>query len=928
MDLRRLAGRCLRIALPCLALANLSACHSPDVPPPAGHSSDSNNVPLPTGRSIGSSDHSVGVGSMPINVILSPDGKYAITTGNGFRDFLCSVSVADGTKAGEIEFAKSPQNKSNGLYYGLAFGPDHRLYAAEGAAHKIAVVTIDDRGALHLDHEIDTGSGTFPAGIAIDDHNRIFVANNDPTSKLRFHASASVLVFDADTGKRIGEFTFGDDGLSNFPLAIAVNRGGSRVYVGSERDDCVYVIDTSDTAHLALHNKLSTGSHPVALLLNKSQSTLFVANAQSDTISVVNTADDRIAATVLLRPQVAADLAGATPTGLALSDDEKTLYATLGDMNALAVIDAAAPDSPKLEGYVPVGWYPTSVTAAGNQLFVTNAKGDRARVPRDLSSTTRSVLYLFEGTLWRLHVPGADALADSTKKCLEDCRLLPNDLTASNPLDRLSLQSGNIKHVIYIIKENRAYDQVLGDLPQGNGDIKRCLFPRDITPNLHALAERFILLDNFYDSGEVSGDGWTWSTQAQANEYTIRNVPYQYSSRGRVFDYEGMNNDYPTGGFPGQGPDGKPLSDDPRYTQGAKPVPDVAGSPGGHLWDMARRHGLSYRNYGFFMTFGVKGPAGVVTPDNYPAAVGVQPGGHDLHGITDIDFRRFDLEYPDSDAPARFARDSNDAKSLWPELSFGKYGSTCRFAEWKREFDEMLAKDRSGGAVPALMTVRMGNDHTVGAASGRPTPRGMVADNDYAVGELVEAVSHSPIWPNCAIVIIEDDASNGPDHVDAHRSTCYVISPWIKRGTVDHSFQNTVSAVKTIESLLNLPPMCQYDAAAGVLPGWDDAPRNIEPYTAIAPQEKIVMEPNPPGERQTAPASPELRQGASAAPPLNSAADLARVSNQLDFTKADQAPADLLNEIIWKSIRGVDSKLPPSPHVISEGGQRSAGDDD
>src|SRR5581483_4202517 len=329
MQLRRLGDRLFRITAISLALVALSACRSNGPPSSPSGAVTATDVPLSTGRFIGRTDHSVGVGSMPMNVVLSPGGKFAVTTGNGFRDFLCSISVADGTKAGEIEFAKSPQDKTKGLYYGLAFGPDHRLYAAEGAAHKIAVVTIDARGALHLDHEISTGAGSFPAGIAIDDRGRLYVTNNDPTSTSSFHVAASVSVFDASTGGRLGEFTFGDDGLSNFPLAIAVNHDGSRVYVGSERDDCVYVLDATDPAHLALHDKLSTGSHPVALLLIKSQSTLFVANAQSDTISVVNTADDRIDATVLLRPQVAADLAGATPTGLALSEDETTLYATL-----------------------------------------------------------------------------------------------------------------------------------------------------------------------------------------------------------------------------------------------------------------------------------------------------------------------------------------------------------------------------------------------------------------------------------------------------------------------------------------------------------------------------------------------------------------------------------------------------------------------
>jgi len=637
----------------------------------------------------------------------------------------------------------------------------------------------------------------------------------------------------------------------------------------------------------------------------------------------------------LLRPQVAKDLAGATPTGLALAEDQKQLYVTLGDMNAVALVDLAEADGPGVEGYVPTGWYPTAIAVAGDQLWVTNAKGDQTRVPHDFSrgQHVTSPLNLFEGTLWRLTIPAPAQRAALTQKCLDDARLTPAYLAGHNPLAAVGRKAGNIQHVIYIVKENRTYDQVLGDLPQGNGDPQRCLFGRAVTPNEHALAERFVLLDNFYDSGEVSGDGWTWSTQAHANEYTVRNVPYQYSTRGRVFDYEGLNNDYPTGGFPAVGLDGKPLSADPRFSQGAKAVPDVAEAPGGHLWDLVRKNGLSYRNYGFFMTDEVQSGGKVAIPGNYPAVAGVQPGGRDLAGITDIDYRRFDLDYPDSDAPSRHAARSGDAGFLWPKKAYGQAGAVSRFSEWKREFDLLLAKDPSGSAVPAFMTVRLGTDHTLGARAGRPTPRCMVADNDFAVGQLIDTLSHSPIWKSCAVVILEDDAQNGPDHVDAHRSTCYVVSPWIKRGTIDHSFQNTVSALRTIECLLDLPPLCQYDAAAPVIEAWDTVPRNMEPFTAVLPAAELMRERNTAG-GEDAPASPESpRPGGPGTPPagaahqLRSAADLARASQAMDFSKADQVPAELLNTVIWKSVRGAASEMPPTPHALGPADARGKDDD-
>ncbi|MGA2229803.1 MAG: beta-propeller fold lactonase family protein [Tepidisphaeraceae bacterium] len=889
------------------------------------------DAPLPTGRRLDTAGAlaSQGIGSMPLNLALSPDGKFIVTTGNGYIEQLCSVRAGDGKAVSTINFDKN-DNPHNGLYYGLAFASDGRLYAAQGAAQSITVFKISPDGVLTHDGDITCGSTDFPAGIAADAHGRIYVTQNETTNTpdIPFGTPGSVSIIDAASGKELGRYVFPDPlGLSNFPLAVAVNDDGSRLYVGSQRDDAVYVLDASNPADVKLVTKLSTGSHPNALLLNKARTRLFVANTQSDTISIVDTAAQTVAGTVLLRPDIASRLAGATPTGLALSPDEDTLYSSLGDMNAVAVIDVDDA-TPRLKGYIPAGWYPTAVTVVGNDLFVTNAKGDLTRVPHDFSTGTRvtSPLYLLQGTLWKTAIPDDDQLAKLTDKCLEDARLTPKYLNGENPLQSISLKSGNITHVIYIVKENRTYDQVLGDLPQGNGDPNRCLFGRDVTPNLHALAERFVLFDNFYDSGEVSGDGWTWSTQAQANEDTIRNIPYEYSGRGRTYDTEGMNNKYPTGGLPATGPDGAPLSDDPRFKNGAPPVPDIDAPAGGHLWDMARKIGLTYRNYGFFLTTGVYDGDKTVIPDNYPSVAGLQPPGHDLAGITDIDFREFDLSYPDSQATSRLAEEKKNHSILWTTRTYGKDNADCRFTEWKREFDLMLAKDPNGNAVPALMTVRFGNDHTGGAGSNAPTPRAMVADNDFAVGQLVDAVSKSPIWKSTAIIVVEDDAQNGPDHVDIHRSTCFVISPWIKANSVDHSFQSTISTIKTIECLLNMPPMCQYDAASDCLGGWDTSPSNAQVYTAVMPPEKILLERGGSYNRNI-PASPEspTQRGAATRPTaeaplkLDSLAALAEASDQMDFKKADQAPADELNRIIWKTVKGVDSEPPPTPHVISYG---------
>jgi YVTN family beta-propeller protein len=886
---------------------------------------------------------------MPMNVVLSHDGNFTVTTGAGYGvDKLCSVRASDGKLVSSIDFAKGRgAAKTNGLYYGLVFGPADKgnpagtLYAAMGAAGKVAVIDLAGDGSLKLDHEFATGPNDFPAGLAADGRGLLYVTHNDPaTGKLPFGVPGSVSVHDPKTGKQLGRYVFQDEaGLSIFPLAVCVDHAGARLYVSSERDSCVYVLDVTHPANLRLRASIVTGANPDALLLDEAHARLYVANANSDTISVINTVTDDVVSTVLLRPQVARDLAGATPTGLAMSADGKWLYATLGDMNAVAVIDLTEDDGPELEGYIPAGWYPTSIAVAGDHLFIANGKGDHSRIPHDFvpgRKTVTSPLLLLNGTLWRVPAPTEGQIPAMTDQCLEWSRLTPAYLNGQNPLKSIGLQAGHITHVVYIVKENRTYDQILGDNPRGNGDPSRCLFGKDVTPNLHALADRFILLDNFYDSGDVSGDGWTWSTEAQANNYTVRNVPYGYSNRGRHYDYEGTNNEYPTGGFPATGPDGKPLSDDPRFAHGGRPVPDVAGSPGGHLWDMARKHGLTLRNWGFFLTAGVADDDDrPIIPENYPAVAGLQPAGEDLAGISDIDYRRFDLNYPDSPGPSHWADASHDPSYLWTMHTYGKNKLPDRFDEWKREFEMMLAKDPSGASAPNLMLVRFGADHTICARGGRPTPRCMVADNDYACGELVDAISHSPIWKSTAVVIVEDDAQNGPDHVDIHRSVCYIASPWIKQGAIDHSFQNTVSLIRTMECLLGLPPMCQYDGSSGVIGGWDDAPRNAEPFESILPTAAIMAERNPGGGGSDDSAGPEQPRRRPATAPathesadisLHTTADLTAASRDMDFSRADQVPAELLDRVIWKTVRGPSSEMPPTPHT--PGTAAPKGDDD
>ncbi|MGO9515905.1 MAG: hypothetical protein ACLPND_02570 [Candidatus Korobacteraceae bacterium] len=717
------------------------------------------------------------VGSLPMNIILSPDGKYALVSDMGFDQSLTSIDTKTGGFIPNVDYPNcnycSFQN-TNGLYYGLALGSNGTLYAAQGGNNTIDVLHLSPNGIL-----ADLGSFTatqptdFPAGLATDTRGFLYVVNNDPST---FVVPGSVAIYSQSTQTKVGRYSFTGSwyGTPNYPLAIAVLSNGSKAYVSSERDGAVYDLNTSIPASPTLIGAIMTGANPDALLLNQSQTLLYVANGGSDAVSVISTSNDAILSSILLRPAQLQTVAGtSTPTGLTLSPDGTTLYVALGDLNAVAVLSVNGANL-TLKGSIPAGWYPTSVVAPTNQnILVAYGKGTITRYPNpgyvqwDFNSSPWYDEHLIQGQVALITgINHADDLQRWTAAVLDSKAA---GQIHDHRLDSIGLQSGGIKHVFYIAKENRTYDQVLGDIPAGNGDASLTLFGHNTTPNLHALAQRFVLLDNFYTNSEVSFDGWGWLTQGIANEDLIKSVPYNYSGRGRQYDVEGQNNGYDVGGFPAKDPDGNVIS--PVYfPNGVPAIPDVTQGPGGHIWDTAQAAGVSYRNYGFFLSFGIAdGEGNVIMPDNYPTVTGLEPPGHDLAGVSDWDYRRFDSNYPDSDASAIYtAKGAQNCK--YQETGFGKYQSSSRAAEWIREFNEYLMKDPSGNSVPAFETIRLPHDHTQGPTSGDFAPIAEVADNDYGVAQIVQAISNSPIWTSSAIFIIEDDAQDGPDHVDAHRS--------------------------------------------------------------------------------------------------------------------------------------------------------------
>jgi len=888
------------------------------------------------------------VGSMPLNIAISPDGKYAVTTSSGMNSYLCSLRVSDGSVVDSISYATFDVNSpNNGLFYGLVFDPTpnnntYTLYAAQGAFGAVAVLTLGSDGSLTQARTIPASPKLYepddqPAGLALANGN-LYITNFTSVDLTSSFPPASTLSIYKTDGTYRGRYTFMDAANTNtpcFPLAVAVKSDGNTAYVASERDGCVYVMDTTDPAHPALSFTIKGLCHPAALLLNNAQTLLYIANAGSDTVSVVNTATNNIISTILLRPSNVSNLPGVSPTGLALSPNEATLYASLGDFNAVAVIDTGAN---QLSGYIPAGWYPTAVAATpdNNTLLVVNGWGTTAMNPNtqfnylnpnvlginnstDPASWANSpgpgyVLDSIPGNVSRIDLTSTlPTLAQSSAQVIQNNQNTSATGSANdNTLTELGLKSGKILHVIYVIKENRGYDQVLGDITKGNGDPSLTLFGKEVTPNQHALAERFILLDNYYNNAPVSGEGWVWCTQGLANDFTIRTIPCIYRLALPTYEinyaFEGQVNNYITGGYPEKDQDGNFLS---ASQQAASSIPNVAEAPGGYIWDKVKAAGLTYRNYGFFYSTGVPstGPPFQV-PDNYPNVANLCPPGHiptpsnQVAGMSDYDYRRFDFGYADSDAWVKYNLSASDI-GLTTGSPAGYYHSTnspttpmpSRFSEWNREFQAMLAQDPTGNSIPTFMTVRFMRDHTMGTNPGFASPSAMMADNDYAVGELVEAVSKSPIWNSTVIFVIEDDAQFSPDHVDTHRSFCLVISPWIKEGTVDSHFYDSISVLKSIELLLGLTPMSQYDSLSNPIGFgcWDTFYNNNAKYDAILPSVDIIRGVNP---------------AVAALGRKDPRRQLAILSSKMNWKIADAVPYQILNEILWKSVKGTKAKMP------------------
>ena len=789
------------------------------------------SVLLPNQWSLRPVGRQLPVGDFPVNVALHPGGDYAAVLHSGYSQHEVRIlDVRDGRTVTAVPLAES--------FYGLAWSPDgRRLYASGGGTEAIYAFDFET-GRLAGRHELrlrDAREEGIPAGIASSgDGSALYVAEcwGQLVEKIstrdgralwtrRLGEAAGRTGTQPDSERRKPD----NDPDAPFPYTCLPDEKHGRLFVSLWAKSAVLVLDAETGAEIA---RWPVGDHPNEMALSPDDR-LFVAEANRNAVSVLDAASGRVMETLntALRPD---SPPGSMPNSLALSPDGTLLFIANATNNNLAVFDVAAPGRARSAGFIPTGWFPTSVRVSpdGRLLVVANGKGVTPRAnlggpfpgdPRP-GKLTEYIGGLLQGTVALIPLPKAadrpaqfGAWSREAYACGPPGAAGPGGPPAGSPIPARAGEPTPIRHVIYIVRENRTYDQVFGDLPAGNGDARLCLFPEKITPNAHALAREFVLLDNFYADGEVSADGHEWTMAGYATDFVEKSWPLNYGHNAA------KKYDYPSEGH---------------YL--------IAYPANGYLWNRAAEAGITFRSYGEFTDNG-----GGTRDKPAQASIPV------LRGHVDELYPSWDVTIPDVRRAERFAA--------------------------------VLADYERAGDMPRLQVVQLPNDHTSGGKAGQRTPRAMVADNDLALGWLVEAVSHSKFWADTVIFVLEDDAQNGPDHVDAHRMPALVISPWTRRGAVDSTLYSTTSMLHTIELILGLQPMSQYDAAATPMWASFQARPDSTPYVA-RPAQVDLQALNPP-------------KGWTA-----------RASRHMDFSRPDQVDDILLNEVVWRSVRGEDHPMP------------------
>lgn len=932
-------GQRIAIALLLMLLAVSAAAQA---------SSQKKEIPLPSSKRLltpvpGSPQRT---NSLPTAIALSPDGRYLAILNNGYgtaeSKFQQSIAVLDlaNNQVRDFPDSRLALDAKQTYFLGLAWSSDGtELYASmasltdpEGknrgdTGNGIAVYeghngTLTPKRFLKLPlvmlakgkrftyHAKSVAAGQaipYPAGLSVVTTNggdALLVAEN---------LADDAVLLDVRTGDVLQRFNLsvGKYVPTGFPYGVVASRDGTHAWCSLWNASQVAELDlrsgkvVRQIPLMPPKSDVDASSHPTAMLLSPDGKRLYVTLSNRDTVAVVSISDGKVERYLDTRLP-GQTYGGSYPNALALSQDGSKLYVANASFDAVAVFDVAKSDSNLAEYFIPTEWYPTALAIHGDELLVATGKGESTgpnagweENPRRLGRRQHPYIpTLVRGSIARVNL--SDAEREREK--------LTQEVVRSNQMEgrtgEISFQHGgnpgsptragfasvgvetSIHHVIYVIKENRTYDQLFGDIREANGDPSLVMYGEGITPNQHALARQFGVLDNFYDSGEVSGDGHVWSTSAITSDYNEKTWQIDYRGKERSYDFEGN-----VGGI-------VPMD---------LGIPDVDDPATGYLWGNLARHNLTYRNYGEFVEthwchdLPQNSPESSGAPSGHPpdcARKEVKPG-EDLPAKLDGGKSPYKYAIPlmAYDAPTKpelrghFDPDSADFKLEYPDQ--------FRADEFLREFAGFVQARQSGTGepLPQFVLLRLPNDHTAGTRPGSPTPNASVADNDLAVGRVVDAVSHSPYWDDTAIFVLEDDAQNGADHVDAHRSIALVISKYSpgtpRQPALDHHFYTTVNMIHTMETLLGLPPMNNNDAHAAVMAplfaGAGDQPAFLADYrnrdNGMIYQANAA---NAPGAKQSA---------------------------RLNFSVADAADTNVLNAILWRAAKG-NVPLPAARHTV------------
>jgi DNA-binding beta-propeller fold protein YncE len=861
-------------------------------------------------------------------VALSPDGKTLLILTSGFNRMFGPGGQIAPEESKEYVFVYDVSGPAPvkrqvitpvNTFLGLAWAPaGDRFYVSGGVDDQVleyvgAPGSFKPARTFTLGHKIGLGLAVKPeaAGLSVSpDGGRLLVANfqNDSVSLIDLRTGA---VAEQDLRPGVIDPARRGQAGGTFPRALAWV-SDTRAYVASQRDREIIALDVASGA-VRVASRITTRGQPVALLKGAA-GRLFAALDNTDSVAVIDTTTGRILEDIPTSGPAGyakRGLGGAGSNALALSPDGATLLVTNGGENALAVVrlddvargarakiahdpdsdDQIAPGS-AVVGLIPTGWYPTAVAVRpdGRRIFVVNGKSNTGPAPlncRNNLLTTKPSQYVCRSAnqyVWQLEKAGFLTLPTPTPAALGALTLqvaVNNHVHAApSAADaaKFAFLKSHIHHVIYVVKENRTYDQILGDLEVGDGDPRLAVFPKAMTPNQHALARQFVDLDAFFDSGESSNTGWNWTVAARTNDFTEREAPVNYANRGLQYDQEGDNRNLNMGlATTAERLVQDPLGPkDPDMLPGARDVAAPDGPGGtegqGYIWDAALRAGLTVRNWGFYGDLALYDhDAGALrTPlERDPWKAGLKvfvPAKASLMTISDLYFRGFDQAFPD----------------YW------------RFKEWSREFDGFVA----AGMAPNLMMVRLPHDHTGDFADGIDginTVETELADNDYAVGLLVEKVAHSPFAKDTLIFVVEDDAQDGPDHVDAHRSIALVVGPYVKQGAVIPRRYATVDLVRTIEEVLGIAPMGLNDALAEPMADVFDTARAGWTFDAIVPHVLRSTSLPVPAEKTAWIGCPTTTR--------SSAYWAAAMAGQ-DFSQEDHLDTRAFNLALWRGLKG------------------------